>query len=64
MDFDWYCLSGNFQPSQPVGQVPAASRLSSFVHHVVRYIKLDAQEKLFALTTFSMFIGLCRVIEM
>ena len=37
------------------------SRLRSFVHHVVRDVKLDAQEKLFVLTTFSRFIGLCRV---
>ena len=39
----------------------SSSRLSSFVHHVVRDVKLDAQEKLFVLTTFSRFIGLCRV---
>ena len=32
-----------------------------FVHHVVRDVKLDAQEKLFVLTIFSGFIGLCRV---
>ena len=29
--------------------------------HVVGDIKLDAQEKLFVLTTFSEIIGLCRV---
>ena len=39
----------------------STSRLSSFVHHVVRDIKLDAQEKLFVLATFSRFVGLCRV---
>ena len=48
MDFDWNCLLGK-------------NRLSSFVHYVVRDVKLDAQEKLFVLTTFSRFIGLCRV---
>ena len=36
----------------------STSRLSSFVHHVVRDVKLDAQEKLFVLTTFSRFIEL------
>ena len=41
-----------------IGQVPA---VSARVHHVVRYVKLDAQEKLFVLTTFIRFIGLCRV---
>ena len=39
----------------------SSSRLSMFVHHVVRDLKLDAQEKLFVLTTFSTFIGLCTV---
>ena len=39
----------------------SSSRLRSFVHYIVRDIKLDAQEKLFVLTTFSRFIGLCRV---
>ena len=39
----------------------SSSRLSSFVHHVVRDVKLDVQEILFLLTTFSRFIGLCRV---
>ena len=34
MDFDWNCYSAS------------TSRLSSFVHHVVRDVKLDAQEKL------------------
>ena len=39
MDFDWivYWVS--------------SSRLSSFVHHVVRDVNLDGQEKLFVLTT-------------
>ena len=37
------------------------SRLRSFVHHVVGDAKLDAQEKLFVLTTFSGFIGFYRV---
>ena len=36
----------------------STSRLSSFVHHVVRDVKLDAHEKLFVLTTFSRFIEL------
>ena len=35
----------------------SSSRLSSFVHHVVRDVKLDAQEKLFVLTTFYGYIG-------
>ena len=35
--------------------------LRSFVHHVVGNAKLDAQEKLFVLTTLSGFIELCRV---
>ena len=60
MDFDWNCLLGKFQPSQLVYWA-SSSRLSSFVHHVVRDVKFDAQEKLFVLTTFSRFIGLCRV---
>ena len=49
MDFDWivYWASSN--------------RLSSFVHHVVVDVKLGPQEKLFVLTIFSGFIGLCRV---
>ena len=34
----------------------SSSRLSSFVHHVVKDVTLDAQEKLFVLTTFSRFI--------
>ena len=37
------------------------SHLSSFVPHVVKTVKLDAQEKLFVLTTFSRFMGLCIV---
>ena len=37
------------------------SRLRSFTHHVVRDVKLDAQEKRFVLMTFNRFIGLCRV---
>ena len=49
MDFDWNCLLGKFQPSQLVC-TPCSKRY-----------KLDAQEKLFVLTTFSRFIGLCRV---
>ena len=32
-----------------------------FVHHVVVDVKLGPQEKLFVLTIFSGFIGLCRV---
>ena len=40
---------------------PSSSRLRSFVHHVVEDVNLDAQEKLFVLTTFSRFVGLCRV---
>ena len=39
----------------------SSSRLSLFVHNVVRYVKLGAQEKLFVLTAFGRFIGLCRV---
>ena len=39
----------------------SSSRLRLAVHHVVRDIKLYAQEKLFVLMTFSRFIGLCRV---
>ena len=39
----------------------SSGRLSSFVHHVVVNVKLDPQEKLFVLTIFSGFIGLCRV---
>ena len=35
----------------------SSSRFSSFVHHVVRDVRLDAKEKLFVLTTFSRFIG-------
>ena len=35
----------------------SSSRLSSFVHHVVGGVKLDAQKKLFVLMTFSGFIG-------
>ena len=40
----------------------SCTRLRSFVHHLVSDVKLDAQEKRFVLTTFSRFIGLCRVI--
>ena len=61
MDFDWKCLLGKFQPSQLVWYWASSSRLSSFVHHVVRDVKFDAQGKRFLLTTFSRFIGLCRV---
>ena len=61
MDFDWSCLLGKFQPFQLVCYWASSSRLSSFVHHVVRDVKFDAQEKLFVLTIFSRFIGLCRV---
>ena len=61
MDFDWNCLLGKFQPPQLVWYWAISSRLGSFVHHVVRDVKFDAQEKLFVLTTFSRFIGLCRV---
>ena len=39
----------------------SCSRLRSFVHHVAADIKLDAQEKLFVLTTFSRLLGSCRV---
>ena len=39
----------------------SSSYLSSFVHYVVGDVKLDAQEKLFVLTTFNRFIRLCRV---
>ena len=39
----------------------SCSRLRSFVHLVVGDAELDAQEKLFVLTTFSGVIGLCRV---
>ena len=39
----------------------SSNRLRSFVHHVVGDAKLEAQEKLFVLTKFSGFIGLCRV---
>ena len=49
MDFDWNCLSGKFQPSQ-LACTPCS-----------RDVKLDGQEKLSVLTTFSRFIGLCRV---
>ena len=41
----------------------SCSRLRSFVHHVMRDVKLDAQEKLFVLTTFSRFIGLSSVMQ-
>ena len=37
------------------------SRLSSLAHHVVRDVKLDAQEKLFVLATFSGFIELRKI---
>ena len=59
MDFDWNCLLGNFQLSQLIWA--SLSGLSLFAHHVVRDVKSDAQEKLFVLTKFSRFIGLCRV---
>ena len=39
----------------------SCSLLRSFVHLIVGDVKLDAQEKRFVLTTFSRFIGLCRV---
>ena len=32
-----------------------------FVYHLESDVKLDAQEKLFLQTTFSGFIGLCRL---
>ena len=38
----------------------SSSRLSSFVHHLVEDVKVDAEGELFVLTTFSRFIGLCR----
>ena len=50
MEFVWNCLLGKYQPSQLV-------RLSSRLHHAVRDVKLDAQEKVFVLTTFSSFVG-------
>ena len=37
-----------------------SNRLSSFVHHVVGDVKLDAQEKMFVPTTFSGFMRLFR----
>ena len=49
MDFDWNCLLGKFQPSQLVCTVRIVD------------VKLGPQEKLFVLTIFSAFIGLCRV---
>ena len=42
----------------------SSSRLRSFVHQVLGDVKLGAQEQLFVLTTFSKFIGLCRVSKM
>ena len=51
MAFDWNGLLGQFQPSQRVC-TPC------------KRCKIDAQEKLFVLTTFSRFIGLCRVCVM
>ena len=60
MDFDWDCLFGKFQPSQLV--ILAKFQPSQpFLHHVVGDAKLDAQEKLFVLTTFSGFIRLSSV---
>ena len=59
MDFDSNCLLAKFQQSRLY--MANSSRLNSFVHHVVVDVKLDAQEKLFVLTTFSRFIELCRV---
>ena len=38
--------------------------LRSFVHHAVRDVQLDAQEKLFVPMTLSEFIALCRIMEM
>ena len=38
----------------------SCSRLRSFVHHVVVDVRFSLQEKLFVLTIFSGFIGLCR----
>ena len=37
------------------------SRFNSFVHQVVGHATLDAEAKLFVLTTFNGFIELCRV---
>ena len=51
MDFDWNGLLDQFQPSQRVC-TPC------------KRCNIDAQEKLFVLTTFSRFIGLCRVCVM
>ena len=36
----------------------SCSRFRSFLHHVIGDVKLDAQEKLFVLTTFSGFTWL------
>ena len=41
----------------------SSSGLRLLVHRVVREVKLDAQEKLFVLTTFSRFIELCHSIQ-
>ena len=51
MDFYWNCLLEKFQLSQLVC-TPCSKRCK---------IKLDAEEKLFVLTTFSRFIGLSKV---
>ena len=57
MDFDWNYLLGKFQPSL-LGKFQLCQLV---LHHVVGDTKLDAQEKLSVLTTFSGFTGLCRV---
>ena len=57
MDFDWNCLLSKFQSSHLLGKFQP----SQLVFTPVRDVKLDAQEKLFVLTIFSRFVGLCRV---
>ena len=57
MDFDWNCLLGKFQSSHLLGKFQP----SQLVCTPVRDVKLDAQEKLFVLTIFSRFVGLCKV---
>ena len=60
MDFDCNCLLDKFKCHFSSYWV-SSSRLISFVHHVLRDAKLDAQEKVLVLTTFCGFIGSCRV---
>ena len=56
MDFDCNYLLGRFQSSQFV-----CSGGCKIYCHIVRDVKLDAQEKLFVLTGISVLIELCRV---